>query len=298
VSVLDAASGLVTILPPATASADALAFSPSGRYLATEKQLVSTSPESVSLTTRATLFDRDTGLEMTIEGAATMAYSVPIWRPGHDEVWFILGGDRWRWPVGEAPAIVAAELSQELPVLYRRVSEQEMLSAFTPDGRFWLEVRPDPDLHQPVALRWADDLTRPPVRLNPPGRGVSGLWPLEEGRMLVEAWITENRRNDFYLVDPDAGTTRAIPGTGTVVATGRDRFLALSNFVSVSSSGDLTLIDYASGERTLIAENVYDLAVDASPDPHDALAPGTRLVYLVRNRIASPYDGCWAVELP
>jgi len=299
VSLFDPTSGIITVLPPATASADTIVVSPSGRYLATQKQLISMSPEGVSSSTRSTLFDRDAGLEMIMQSPANPD-GPPFWRPRHDEAWFVLGGDLWRWPAGAAPTIVASVPLPlpGTPALYRQVSAQQVLSSFTPDGRFWVEVRPDPDLHQPVALRWADDFAQPAVPLNPAGTGVSGLWPLDDGRMLVEAWITENRRNDFHLVDPDAGTTRAMPGTGSVVATGRARFLALLNFVSVSSSGDLTLIDYASGEHTLIAENVHDFAVDASPDPQDALAPGTRLVYLVRNRIASPYDGCWAVELP
>lgn len=288
-------------LPSATASADTFLPSPSGRYLATGKLVLPATPADASggYLSRRTLFDRDTGVEMKMESPTTTVGASTEWRPGHDELWFGIEHELWRWRVGEPPALVIQAV-WSVPVLYRLISRQELFafSSFTQDGRFWAEVGPDADLQQPMWLHWADDPTRPRVPLNPEGTGVSGAWPLADGRLLVEASVSENRRNYFHLIDPEAGTTRALPGLGNVVATGRDRFLALLNFVTVSSSGDLTLIDYASGTQTLIAENVYSVAVDTSPDPGDALAPGTRLVYLARNRIVSPYDGCWAVELP
>ena len=168
---------------------------------------------------------------------------------------------------------------------------------FTPDGRFRLVAAGD--FGKPsVYLQSADDDTAPPLRLNPDGTGLAGLWPLVDGRLLVEAWINDGRRNDIYLVDPAAGVTRSVASTGHVLATGRDRFLALQHVVLADGSGDLTSIDYATGTETLIAENVHSVAVDSSTVPDDALAPGTRVVYLVRNRIASPYDGCWTIDLP
>jgi hypothetical protein len=95
-----------------------------------------------------------------------------------------------------------------------------------------------------------------------------------------------------------ARTQRQIASTGNVVATGRSRCLVLLNWVASAGSGDLTIVDYATGAQSLIAENVHSVAVDVSSDGSDALAPGTRVAFLVRNRIASPYDGLWALELP
>ena len=162
---------------------------------------------------------------------------------------------------------------------------------FTPDGQFRLVVEGFQSDRQPVDLQSADDATAPFFRLNQPGTGIGSIWPLADGRLLVEDWITDVFRDDVYVVDPAARTSRALATSGHVVATGRDRVLFLSHWVAAGGSGDLTTVDLATGAATLLAENVSSVAVDASADPNDALAPGTRVAYLVHNRIASPYDG-------
>jgi hypothetical protein len=63
------------------------------------------------------------------------------------------------------------------------------------------------------------------------------------------------------------------------------------------------LIDLATGVQTLLAQDVYAAAVDPGIHAYvapgtDALAPGTRIAFLVRNRMDSPYDGIWVAELP
>jgi hypothetical protein len=63
------------------------------------------------------------------------------------------------------------------------------------------------------------------------------------------------------------------------------------------------LVDLASGEQTMLAENVYAAAVDPGktadvPMDADRLAPGTRVAFLTRSRLESPYDGLWVATLP
>jgi hypothetical protein len=69
------------------------------------------------------------------------------------------------------------------------------------------------------------------------------------------------------------------------------------------SDGELTLVDMSSGARTFFAQDVYAVAVDRGksarvPPGTDALAPGTRIAYLTRGRLESPYDGLWVAQLP
>jgi hypothetical protein len=306
-SLFDPTTLLETALPPTTALATTFVPSPSGRYLVARSggdPATSDAPPPPGTPSDLTLslYDRDTGAELTMMPGplpATQRLRSPVWRPHPEEAWFVLGDDLWRWQPGNQPVVATSGpdlLAGGAP--YIAISEQEPRfydsPSFTPDGRFRVVTAADFSQTGPVFLQSADDAAAPPFLLNPVGTGLAGVWPLADGRLLVEAWIGDPNRNDVYLEDPVAGTSRPLTSTGNVLAVGGGRFLALQHWVAGSSSGDLTLIDSETGAATLIAENVYAVALDIS----EALAPGTRVVFLVRSRIASPYDGCWAAELP
>src|SRR5581483_5033688 len=105
--------------------------------------------------------------------------------------------------------------------------------------------------------------------------------------------------DDDLLVDPATGASRLIASGGYVVAVGATRVFALLHFVAGSGTGDLTLIDLDTGRQTLVAENVAGYSLERAPTgPGDPLAPGLRVAYLVRNRIASPWDGVWVATFP
>ena len=288
-------------LPPQTAMARTFVPSPGGRFVATQGATMQSGPDLDMISTTLTLFDRDTGQEIV----ATEPFGIYslIWRPGHDEAWFVADTDELlRGQTGGQPEDVGQGASPGgFPQGSSPSSQQLLLTGqpiFTPDGQFRLVVEGFQSDRQPVDLQSADDATAPFFRLNQPGTGIGGIWPLGDGRLIVEDWLTDSKRNDIYLVDPVARAQRELATTGNVVAAGRDRCLALLHWVASGSSGDLTIVDYATGAATLIAENVHAVAVDASGDPNDALAPGTRVAFLVRNRIASPYDGLWVIDLP
>jgi hypothetical protein len=274
--------------------------SPSGRYL------LVLGPPSGTGSALDLIFDRDTGV---ITGPVVVPPLVnsdsPRWRPGHEELW-LLGLDnvlRWR-PGGVPEPVGPAEAEFTFPPLVSDLPQEIQVNKgqplFTPDGTFRVVMPPTSKVtgHDPVSLQLADDPTAPPLLLNGVGTMVTGLWPLRDGRVLVEVATADSGRNDINLVDPVTRTSRALSHTGYVLTTGRDRCLAVVRVVDTGSSGDLVLLDYATGAETLIAQNVFYDAIDTSPAPDDELAAGTRLVYLVRNRIASPYDGVWATELP
>jgi hypothetical protein len=298
----DATTRTEETLPATTALASSFGFSPNGRYVATQRVPftsvnggIGPPGDSVILT----LLDRDTGQE-TVATAQGSLISMPVFRPNHeDEAWFaVVGDDLFRWRLGAQPEKIArADSPFGTPS-----SPQEVTFAgqpvFTPDGQFRFVIEGQQTERDPIEVQSADDAAAAPYRLNQPNMGISGVWPLAGGRLLVENWLTYPLKSDVYLVDPVARTERQIASTGTVIATGRDRCLALLHWIASADAGDLTMIDYATGAQTLVAQNVNGAVADASADPDDALAPGTRVAFLVRNRIASPYDGVWAFELP
>jgi hypothetical protein len=299
-SFLDPTTLTMEALPPATAAAWAGSFFPSslGRYVATAHAPPYGAPNDD--TTTLTIYDRDTGQEavQTQPGAV----SNPAWRPGRDEVWFESNNvDLFRWKVSGQPEKVGPAVPGFGFFTFEPRTPQMLATqgdpVFTPDGQF--RVVPEGQSERAlIDLVWADDATAPPFVLNQPSLGIAALWPLVDGRLLVENFLTDSRNNDVFLADPVARTQRQLASGGNVVATGRDRCLALLHWVATGGSGDLTIIDYATGAETLVAENVHSVAVDAAADANDALAPGTRVAFLVRNRIASPYDGLWVLELP
>jgi hypothetical protein len=236
-----------------------------------------------------TLFDRDTGEELQDVSPEPLSRFQPVWRPGHDELWLLMANEVWGWKAGGR----LMKLYGEAATIYG--PDQ---SLFTGDGRFWYWIPPGVGEGEKVRvfLRSADDPGYEPLLLNPQGTGLANARSLADGRLVVEAWISDQKRNDIYLVDPVARTSRALASTGNVVAIGRERVLALLHWVT-GGSGDLTMIDLATGAHTRLAENVYSVAVDGSASG-DLLAPGTRVGYLVRNRIASPFDGLWVTALP
>ena len=299
-SFLDATTRTEETLPPMTAQGTTFVLSPSGRYAATERFPLNPMNLPTEGTTTLTIYDRDARQEMV--STTSEFISQQKWRPGRDEVWFDEGADLVRWPVGGQPE-AAGHASQifSFPTLgppSPQVLATEGEPVFTPDGRFRVFAERFQLNNEIIALQSADDASAALYELNKPTMGIAAIWPLVDGNLLVEDFLTDAKKNDTYVVDPVARTRRLIASTGNVVATGRDRCLALLNWVAHGDSGDLTLVDYATGAQTLIAQNVHAVAVDTSADATDALAPGTRVAFLVRNRIASPYDGLWAIELP
>jgi hypothetical protein len=239
-----------------------------------------------------TLHDRDTNTAETLanqRGTAT-------WRPGHDEIWFQADLDTggtavWRWLPGEAPV----RLTDGGLATAFGISEHSFAGApFTPDGQFWLSVEPSGI----VAIRSIADAAFTPYALNAVGTGLSGYLPLPDGRAISEVYTTYPFHCDISLVDPKQQTSTLLASNGHVVRVGSGRILALLNWVKATLSGDLTLIDMATGEQTLLAENVFAVAIEPSPSEIEPLPSGARVAYLVRSRIAAPYDGLWVTTLP
>jgi hypothetical protein len=302
-SLLDPMTLAMETLPTTTAAANGFYPSPSGRYVATiDAPPFDPTGANQNGPTTITLYDRDTGQE-SVATEPSAFLSNMSWRPGRDEVWFeVSSTDLFRWPVGDQPERVGRAVPDfSFPTL-GPPSPQTLQTRgdpiFTPDGQFRFVVEGFQSEREPIDLQSADDAAAAPYLLNQPNMGIAAIWPLGDGNLLVEDFISDTKKNDAYFVDPVARTQHRISSTGNVIATGRDRCLALLDWVATGGSGDLTIVDYATGAQTLVAQNVHSVAVDASSDATDALASGTRVAFLVRNRIESPYDGLWVIDLP
>jgi hypothetical protein len=217
------------------------------------------------------------------------------WRPGTHELWFDLDSDGFAiWKPGNEMVVLDGSLFPYQEALGRA-------SAFTRDGRHWFSR--SPGVRSSVSVGMADDPTAPLLQLHPSGTQSDRYWTVDDGRLLVEAWSVDERRSDLHLVDADARTTRAMGNAGRVVAVGQGRALALLNWQSARSSGELTLIELASGHRRMLGADVYAVAVDREASdgvriPTDTLAPGARVAFLIRNRLESRDDGLWVATLP
>ena len=222
------------------------------------------------------------------------------WRPGHDVLWFAAADGTLRVWKPDAP--LAAMLSMPMASLLAPTKAPHL---FTSDGRYWFSCRPGEqgDLLPAVFVGSADAPNGPAYQITPAGTQVASHWELADGRLLVGAYTTSDLRSDYYLIDPDTGISQSFAIHGQVISVGHTRALAIVNWDLARNAGDLHLIDLETQEQTLVAENVYAAAVDPGthaevPPGADALAAGTRIAFLYRHRIDSPYDGLWVTELP
>ena len=248
---------------------------------------------------RLFLYDWTSGAYATLDSARVgQGIGTDIeWRPGSDELWISTLPDGlaiWRPDTDLKKGIQATLYS------YPRAPDGKQ-SAFTRDGRHWFST--DRGDRPTISVGASDDPTAARWPLNPRGTVTTSHWETDDGRLLVGAWTIDVNRKDMYLIDPDAGTSRAIASAGHMVALGSTRALALLNWEISRATGDLTLIDLPSGEKTVLAEDVYAVAMDRGKSADvlpgtDALAPGTRVAYLTNNRLASPWDGLWVASLP
>jgi hypothetical protein len=291
-ALLDPATLTEIPLSPALNQGACCSFSPDGRWAVL-----------TGTTTRGAVsfFDRESGALTThslpSEGRGGSFFSEPIlWRPGREEAWI---------PTGETGILIwrpGAELQaiERQPWPYQRRPEGEE-SLFTPDGQHWFSAEPDfTSAVVPVFLGLTDDPEGPRQLLTPAGTTSSVHWPLPgaDGRLVVETWTTDQKRADIYLVDPAAGTAHALATGGNTIAVGAKRILTLAHWLPVGGSGDLTEVQLETGQPTLMAENVSFIAVEESAPAADPLAAGTRLVFVVHNRLSSPFDGLWVATLP
>jgi hypothetical protein len=285
-----------TPFPAEKGQADFVSASPDGHFLLFRTAITGGDP-SLPTDHRFFIYEWMADAFVVVDSSQTgkVLSGASEWRPGTSDVWFSTLPDGFAiWQPTLGVTTVSSTFCQ-YPVSLGQAS------FFTRDGRHWFSQ--SRTLRPTIYVGSADDPRAPLLPLNPSGTETDRHWETDDGRLLVEAWTSDPARNDIYLVDADQGTSRAIASAGHLVAVGQSRALALLDWQVSRSSGELTLIDYTSGARTVLAEDVYAVDVDrgklaAVPPGTDSLAPGTRVAFLSRNRLEGRDDGLWVAELP
>jgi hypothetical protein len=295
-ALLDTSTLASTTLPPQKGQAPFVAASSDGHWLLFSLELPAAGP-SQPAGHRLFAFDWTSGA-YTVLDAARVGQGIgelAEWRPGTSELWFST------LPSGLAIWRPGVDLVKVDRVLLRDRREPDgQGSLFTRDGRYWFSATVGDQPTRPTAcLGRADDPSAACLPINPQGTAATSHWELGDGRLVVEAWPIDASRSDMFLVDGAAGSVQVLANGGHVVAVGEQRALALVDWQLSGATGTLVLIDTATSSRTVLAEDVY--AVDpgvAATATRAALSPGSRIAYLTRNRLESPYDGLWVAELP
>jgi hypothetical protein len=113
--------------------------------------------------------------------------------------------------------------------------------------------------------------------------------------LLTTVFTKDMDRADLMAFDPRTFEDTLLGEKGRVADVGKTRVLGLLHFQG--GAADLTAIDIASGQQTILAPEFTTTAF-SEPQGNDPVAPGTRVVYEFEARSPSPYDGIWVVNIP
>jgi hypothetical protein len=280
---------------PLTGAETALPFSgfpsvsPGGQWL------VDTDTSSGGLT----FFNFRSGAQsvVAIPGLDPSSFVFPTWRPGSSQVWFTIESEYtptvWIFSPDESPISVPGV--RLVPVGKTGFEWQQ--NVFTADGAHWFSTASGPDVTTPVIqVGRTDDPTAPRFELLPQGTSLFNAWLLADGRLLTAVYTDSMPRSDVFATNLDTGERVQLAERGRVAAVGDTRLVGMFHF-DPNYRGDLTTVELASGQQTILAP---EFAVTAFVEPQgtDLVPPGARVVYQFQARTDSPYDGIWVVNSP
>jgi hypothetical protein len=182
-----------------------------------------------------------------------------------------------------------ALVSNENPSAGRVLDIRPVSPAFSEDGRYLVYVDPDPQAMGEGRLMVQDgEFTRPPRLLSPAGSLVppGGYFFIPDGeRRILVFWAHFGRNaSDLYFGNHESGETRIVAeGISEVTVTARRVF----GIVRVSEQdlvGELVNKDLIMNQETVLAHSVSDASVW-----------GTRVAFVIRERIPTVNDGLWAI---
>jgi hypothetical protein len=182
-----------------------------------------------------------------------------------------------------------AFVSNENPSAGKVLDIRPVSPTFSDDGRFLVYVEPDPNQMGEGRLMVQDgDFAQPPRLLSPPGSLVppGGYFFIADGtRRILVFWAHFGRNaSDLYFGNHETGESRIVAeGISEVTVTARRVF----GIVRVSEQdlvGELVNKDLVMNKETVLAHSVSDATVW-----------GTRVAFVIRERLGTPNDGLWAI---
>jgi hypothetical protein len=184
-----------------------------------------------------------------------------------------------------------ALVSNEDPSAGRMLDIRPVSPTFSDDGRFLVYVDPQPDAMQEGQLMVQEGgFTQPPHPLSPPGSLVppGGYFFIADGqRRILVFWAHFGRNaSDLYFGNHETGEARVVAeGISEVTVTPR-RVFGVVRVSEQDLTGELVNKDLIMNKETVLAHSVSESTVW-----------GTRVAFVIRERIPTPNDGLWAIPI-
>lgn len=163
--------------------------------------------------------------------------------------------------------------------------------SFTEDGRHFLYIDPDPVAQSEGKLMMIDgDFLQAPRLLSPPGALVpqGGFFFIEEpGRRILVFWAHFGRNaSDLYFANHESGQHSIVAeGISEVTVTPR-RVFGILRVSEQDLTGELVNKDLNMNYENVLAYSVSDATVW-----------GSRVAFIIRERVGSKNDGLWAIPI-
>jgi hypothetical protein len=216
------------------------------------------------------------------------------------------------WRPDEEVGIAVASSSRSPSMAIRRHGEPRVQdlgpmvypAVFTADGRHVLYVRPDVrlapgsnDAAGPLMI--ADgDLATPARAISPDGYLVAGFALIAGDEVVITAASYSGASIDLFIAPLAGGPARLLASHVVEVIPAGRRILAMVRYGSQDRTADLVLFDRATDRELPLGDSVVDFALGAPPGGGLALAPGTPLAFILRDRAPTTREGVWAMRLP
>jgi len=173
----------------------------------------------------------------------------------------------------------------------RLLEIRPMSPAYSDDGKHLIYVDPDPTAMGEGRLLVQDaDFQAPPRALSPPGSLVpaGGYFFIPDGqRRILVFWAHFGRNaSDLYFGNHLTGDLSVVAERISEVTVTARRVFGIMRVSEQDLVGDLVNKDLIMNKEIVLAHSVSD-----------STAWGTRVAFVIRERIASPNDGLWAIPI-